>query len=494
MFRGVCRLIGLALALGAAARTSSLAAPADTRPPNILLIVSDDQRADAIGAYDNPHIETPHLDRLVREGVSFRNAYCMGSMHGAVCQPSRAMLNSGRTLYRAPLDLQSVPILPEVLRKAGYTTFGTGKWHNGRASFARGFSKGRAIFFGGMSNHLKVPIVDLITDGQSKRFGPVRTGDRFSSELFADAAVDFLEHHPPDKPFYCYVAFTAPHDPRMPPAAYHARYQQSPPPLPANFMPQHPFNNGWLTGRDESLAPWPRTPEIIRQQLGEYYGMISHMDAQVGRILRALEAAGHRRRTIIIFTSDHGLALGSHGLLGKQNLYEHSMKSPLIVVGPGIPSQRSIDALVYLFDLFPTICHLAHATIPQGVEGRDLVPLWRGDATAVHNSLFTAYENSQRAVRDTRWKLIRYPRINKTQLFDLQNDPNELTDLAGDPQHQPTVDRLMQSLRAWRQRVGDYHPLRVEHPEPQVIDLTGRPRKPDRHQPPEIVRKYFSTP
>jgi len=475
----------VAVAFTTVARPARAAKPVR---PNLLFLFSDDQRADTIAAYGNPHIETPHLDRLAREGFSFRRTYCMGSTHPAVCQPSRAMLNSGRSLYRAPLDLRGVKILPEVLRESGYTTFGTGKWHNGRPSFARGFSEGRAVFFGGMSNHRRVPVVDLKADGG---FTGQRIGDHFSSELFADAAIDFITRQPADRPFYCYVAFTAPHDPRMPPPPYDQRYRPQEMPLPKNFLPQHPFNNGWMTGRDEALAPWPRTPEVIRAQLADYYGMITHMDAQIGRILAALRFSGQADNTIVVFSSDHGLALGSHGLLGKQNLYDESMHSPLIFWGPGIPKHGSSDALVYLYDLFPTLCGLAGAATPRGIDGQDLGPLWRGEKTSLRNSLFTAYEDVQRAVRDDRWKLIRYPKINKSQLFDLTNDPYEMTDLSSAPEQVATLRRMTGLLRRWQQRVGDRQPLSSAHPEPAEIDLTGHPRKPDRHQPPEVVRKYF---
>ncbi|QDU07234.1 sulfatase-like hydrolase/transferase [Gimesia aquarii] len=457
--------------------------------PNILFLFSDDQRADALSAYDNPHIQTPNLDQLVRTGFSFRNAFCMGSIHGAVCQPSRAMLNSGRSLYRVPMNLKGVITLPQLLKQSGYTTFGTGKWHNHRDSFQKSFTTGTAAFIGGMSNHLKVPVMDL-KEGQ---FQNKRTGDKFSSELFVDATVDFLNQHPKEKPFYAYVAFTAPHDPRMPPAAAMKAYKKNPPPLPKNFMPQHPFNNGWMTGRDESLTGWPRDPKIVQEQLAEYYGMITDMDTQIGRILNVIKKNGFDKNTIIIFSSDHGLAVGSHGLLGKQNLYEHSMKSPLIFSGPGIPQNKSSEALVYLYDIFPTVCDLTHTPVPAGVEGSDLAPIWRGDTDRVRDSLFTTYEDLMRAVRDDRWKLIRYPQINKTQLFDLKNDPQELHDLSQKPREKKRVQNMLALLKTWQQKTDDKQPLTSDHPKSETIDLTGRKRKPDQHQPRWIIEKYFDS-
>ena len=210
-------LVAVVCLLGVAARADS-PRPAPQRP-NVLFFFTDDQRFDTIHALGNPDIKTPNVDRLVDRGFVFQQAYCMGSTCPAVCLPSRAMLNCGRSLWRAPTDLAGVPILPEVMRKAGYRTFGTGKWHNGPASFARGFTHGGAIFFGGMSDHLAVPIQDFDPSGKYPR-SRQRRGEKFSSELFADAAIDFLEHQTDAGPFYMYVAFTAPHDPRMAPEPY----------------------------------------------------------------------------------------------------------------------------------------------------------------------------------------------------------------------------------------------------------------------------------
>ena len=219
--------------VSASAGSSSGAGPSR---PNILLLFADDQRADTIAAWGNPHIRTPNLDRLVRRGTSFRGNYCFGSNSGAVCVPSRAMLMSGRTWLDVPHDLHGVTLLPEVLREAGYETFATGKWHNGEASFVRAFPDGRSVFFGGMADHTKVPVAD-VRDGQVVNR---RIAEKFSSEQFADAAIDFLRSRSGDGPFFCYVAFTAPHDPRNPPEPYREMYYRDRPPLPANFLPAAP--------------------------------------------------------------------------------------------------------------------------------------------------------------------------------------------------------------------------------------------------------------
>lgn len=458
--------------------------------PNILFLFADDHRPDAVGAFDNPSIQTPAIDSISERGFRFGRNYCLGSIHGAVCQPSRAMLNTGRTLYRVKMNMEGAPTLGEKLREAGYRTFGTGKWHNGGGSFLRSFEEGTNVMLGGMSDHLKVPIQHVQEDGT---LSPRTIGDGFSSEMFADSAIAFLESLDPEstQPFFAYVSFTAPHDPRQPPLSYREHYYENRPPLPANFMPQHPFHNGWMTGRDESLAAWPRTEAVISDQLAEYYGLITHMDDQIARILAALERTGRADNTIVVFTADHGLAVGSHGLLGKQSVYEHAMGCPLVIAGPGIPHGET-EALTYLYDLMPTLLDSVGVEIPEGVEGKSLRPVWMGDAEGVRDSLYLTYENKMRSVTDGRWKFIRYPPIDHEQLFDLENDPDELVNLIDAPEHQERRAALRALMEKHHAELGDPHPLVVEKPRSMKADLTGRKRKADSHQPEWIKEKYFT--
>ena len=430
------------------------AAPAKRRP-NLLFLFTDDQRFDTIGALNNPAVQTPNLDRLVRRGTAFTHTYIQGSTSGAVCICSRAQLLCGRSLFRSPYrPPESLPIWPEVFRKAGYVTFGTGKWHNGPPAYARSFTHGGNIFFGGMSNHRKVPVHDFDPTGKYPRSGR-RAGKGFSSNLFSDAAIEFLRRYQDDKPFFAYVSYTAPHDPRMAPERYAAMYPPEKVALPANFLPRHPFDNGELRIRDEKLAPFPRTPAVVRKHIAAYYAMITHVDGQIGRVLKALEEAGHADNTLVIFSGDNGLAVGQHGLMGKQNLYEHSVRVPLIFAGPGIPAGKRIDALSYLHEVFASTCQLAGVPVPKTVESRSLVALLTGRNGPARDSIFGAYKGLQRMVRDRRWKLIRYPRAGKTQLFDLQSDPWETKDLAGDPEHAQRIGRLNALLRKWQKAVGD---------------------------------------
>lgn len=462
--------------------------PGRLQPPNFLFLFADDQRADTIGAHGNRRIRTPTLDRLTREGFSFRANYCFGSNSGAVCIPSRAMLMSGRTWFRVRHDLSDARSLPEVLRGRGYRTFATGKWHNGRESFARAFERGESVFFGGMADHTQVPVCDL---GEEGRWSDTRIAKRYSTEEFAEAALRFLATPADGRPFFAYVAFTTPHDPRNPPGEWRPELARELPPLPRNFLPQHPFDNGQLELRDEVLAPWPRPPQVVREQIAAYYAQIEHMDGQIARILASLAASPHATNTYVIYAADHGLALGSHGLLGKQNLYEHSMRCPLIVRGPGIPAGGRTEAYTYLYDLYPTLLRLAGVEPPGGIDGRDLAVLWSGERETIRETVFLPYLDSMRAIREGRWKLIRYPRVDRTQLFDLDRDADERRDLAAQPRYGPTVERLTRLLEAAQREHGDRSPLRVADPLPAVRDLSGRARKPDQWQPAWIRERYF---
>jgi arylsulfatase A-like enzyme len=478
------------LVLGALVPVRARPSQTGTRP-NVLFLFADDQRADTIAAHGNPHIRTPTLDRLAQTGFSFRRNYVFGANNAAVCVPSRAMLMSGKTWFRIDAaTLAGERLLPEILAEHGYTTFGTGKWHNGQASWLRAFQQGRTVMFGGMSDHTKVPVRDRAADGT---LAAERTGDRFSSEMFADSAIQFLQSHDRTRPFFTYVAFTAPHDPRQPPQRYRDMYYRDLPPLPGNFLPQLSFDNGMMRNlRDEDLGAWPRTESMIRDQLAEYYGLVTHMDAQIARVLDALRQSGQADNTIVIFAADNGLALGSHGLLGKQSVFEHSMQTPLIVSGPGIPQGGSTTAFTYLLDLFPTILDAVGVPAPADLDGHSLRPLWEGRATRVRDSVFLPFMRLQRAVRDEQWKLIAYPAIGYRQLFDLETDPLETTNVIGRPTNAPHVQRLQALMRQWQSRVGDTLELPTTDQTPPVPDLTGRKRTPDQWQPEWIVKKYFA--
>ena len=445
--------------------------------PNILFFFTDDQRFDTIRALGNEQIITPTLDALVESGTSFTNAYIMGGSCPAVCMPSRAMLMTGRGLFSIQGQGQGVPeehaLLGETLRGAGYETFGTGKWHNGPQAYARSFSAGGEIFYGGMDDHWNVPACNFDPAGEYKQriqqtidfhaqtvrqkvADHIRAG-KHSSELFADATIDFLQKYKGDDPFFAYVSFMAPHDPRTMPQEYLEMYDPEEIELPASFLPEHPFDNGEMRIRDEVLAEFPRTPEEIKRHIAAYYAMITHADAQMGRVLEALRESGHGEDTIVVFAGDNGLAVGRHGLMGKQNMYEHSMHVPLVMSGPGVPQGEKRDALCYLIDIFPTLCDLTSTKIPDSVEGKSLLPAMQDGNEKIRDHLLFAYRHLQRSVRDGRHKLIEYVVDGKrtTQLFDLEEDPDELNDLAGDSGHAEKLAELRRTLRRWKEERGD---------------------------------------
>lgn len=435
--------------------------------PNVLFLLSDDQRPDTIRALGNKHIQTPHLDDLVRRGTVFTRAVSPRPL----CSPSRAEImtgcsgsrtgmygNVGRsTQQRLPDD---VPSWARTMREAGYHTWYVGKWHNVGRPSDWGYEECQALFGQGDRNWpndiqfdwkgRKITgapgCVFQTDDGTLLREKGVGSKPGISA-VFANAAIDFIKRKP-RKPFFLHVNFFAPHDPLFLPPGYEDRYKPEEIPVPSNFLPEHPFDTGYLRTRDELLFSWPRTREAVRDELAMYYLVISYMDAQIGRILATLEATGQTKRTIIVFASDQGVAIGSHGLRGKQNMYEHTIGVPLIIAGPGIPQGNRCDAQCYLRDLYPTACELVGIEAPRTVQGTSLVSLLRGETTPVYPCTFAAFGNKQRMIRTDRWKLIHYPQIERCQLFDLSTDPHEINDLSASPDHAAVVADLRDKLEA----------------------------------------------
>ncbi len=422
-------------------------ASAQTKRPNVLFFVTDDQRADTIAALGNGIIKTPNLDKLAQRGFTFRNAYCMGSTVGAVCNPSRHMLLSGKSLYRYK-GKDATNTMGELLRRLGYFTFLISKRGNVANAYNAAFE-----------------ISGYLEDGKERNSG-------HHGRTASDKTIEFLKKTwKKDRPFFAYVAFAGPHDPRVAAPEWLKLYDREKLPLPKNYAPFHPFNNGDLLIRDEQLAPWPRTEATVRKHLHDYYGCISSIDHHIGRVIAALQELGELENTIIIFTSDHGLAIGSHGLFGKQSLYEHSMKSPLIFAGPGIPKGQS-DAFAYLFDIFPTTVELIGGKMPAGLDGKSLAPVMQGKQRSVRDTVFLAYRDVQRAVRKEDWKLIRYPKVDFNQLFNLADDPDEMKNLAADPAQAKRVREMMDLLGQQQKLYDDPSPLIVANPSPAKVDIS----------------------
>ena len=453
--------------------STAFAAGAD-KPLNVLFLLADDQRPDSIRALGNPIIQTPNLDRLVRGGTALTRATCANP----ICTPSRAEILTGCSGFRnGVLDFgrkidPQIALWPRTMQEAGYRTWYVGKWHNDGGPTQRGFERSNGLFSGGGGKwwgNSAYPQHALDFNGRpvtgyrgwvfqtdEGKLLPERGVGLMPdiSRSFADAAIELIQTKP-EKPFFLQVNLTSPHDPLLMPPGYEKRYDPKSMPVPKNFLPEHPFDHGNLRGRDEKLFEWPRTPEMVQNELAVYYAVISYMDEQVGRIVQALEDTGQRERTLVIFSSDHGLAVGSHGLRGKQNQYEHTINVPLIFNGPGIAAGKKSSAQCYLRDLFPTVCELAEIPIPKTVEGRSLVPVLMGRQPAIYDEVFGYFRRSQRMIRSEDYKLIEYPEAGRIQLFHLPTDPWELHNLADDPRSQKIRRELLKKLRAWQREVQD---------------------------------------
>ena len=433
--------------------------PKTTSAKNVLILYSDDQSYRTIQALGNTEIRTPNLDKLVKSGLTFQQAHVMGGHQGAVCIPSRAMLMTGRYVNRLPGDGNVIPdslvSLPEVLRQKGYTTFHTGKWHSDKNSYTRMFSKADHIFFGGMhfpkEGGQEHPRVNHFDPTGKYPVEKSFLSETYSSYLYAQTAIDFLRsQEAKEKPFFCYVAFTSPHDPRTPTAKFAKAYDPSKISLPPNFLPEHPFNNGDLNVRDENLLPHPRTEMAIKEDIAAYYGMISELDEQIGRIMSTLEKEGLLKNTLIVFAGDNGLAMGQHGLLGKQNLYEHSIRVPMIFSGPGIPKNVRNNSFVYLSDIAPTIYDYLKIKAPKSVEAKSLQAIIRNPTKAVREQIYNVYGHWSRSLKTKDgYKLILYnvDGVLTSQLFNLKKDPWEKHNLAQDKARQSQVLKMRNLLK-----------------------------------------------
>ncbi|WP_164102326.1 sulfatase-like hydrolase/transferase [Candidatus Laterigemmans baculatus] len=466
MIRPLLLLAALALGWMGPAATQLRA----EEPPNILFVFADDQSFSTIAALGNSEIETPNLDRLARRGTVFSHSFNMGSWSGAVCVASRTMLNSGRSVWRANEIYRAADReraegrwWSELMKQAGYRTYMTGKWHvPAKADLSFDVV---ADVRGGMPKQTEAGYGHPAEDPRERwspsdpRYGGYWEGGTHWSEVVGNHATDFLaDASKRDEPFFMYIAFNAPHDPRQSPQAYVDRYPAEKITVPASFQSLYPFKDAIGCGeslRDERLAPFPRTPHDVQIHRQEYYAIITHMDAQIGRILDALEDSGKADNTWIFFTADHGLACGEHGLMGKQNLYDHSVRVPFVVVGPGVPSGATIETPVYLQDVMPTTLELAGLDKPDHVEFHSLLPLLAGETHSLYPAIYGAYLDLQRSIRTERYKLIVYPKAERVRLYDLQDDPQELRDLAEQESSKPLIQTLYRQLKALQKELGD---------------------------------------
>lgn len=468
-----------------------VAGVANAARPNFLFILVDDQSPFDLKAY-NPKssLDTPNIDRLAREGMVFDAAHHMGSFSGAVCTPSRHMIMSGRTVWHLPIapgamtkglcppELEQQTI-PAVFNRAGYATMRTCKMGNS-------YDGANKLF--------------AVRRDATKRGGTHESG----SGWHGDQVMNYLaerETAKDERPFLIYFGFSHPHDTRDGRPELLAKYgavnhsdknslpslNPKQPALPPNYLPKHPFDNTDSDVRDEVAVSgvWKNRDEAtIRNELGREFACSENIDQQVGRVLEKLKASGQLDNTYIIYTADHGMAIGRHGLQGKQNLYEHTWRVPFIVKGPGIQPGSRVAGNIYLLDVLATLCDLAGIEAPKSSEGLSIKPVLTGEKTVVRDVLFGVYNGGgkpgMRCVKKDGWKLIQYEAndgaIRQTQLFNLAENPDELlsehhadavaslagikptknlTNLATDPKHADKLKEMEALLLAEMRRLDD---------------------------------------
>lgn len=466
--------------------------------PNFVFLFADDQTFESIGALGFEEVHTPNLDRLVDGGTSFTHAYNMGGWNGAICVASRAMIISGSYIWNAQKKSQTWAkgdstalnqTWSRLLEKQGYDTYMTGKWHV-QAPAATIFKEARHVrpgMPGDKRNELTAAEKkwkeesgdmkdwnDYMPLGYGRPTGPDDTewsptdtlqggfweGGKHWSEVVRNDALAFLETaKKKDDPFFMYLAFNATHDPRQAPQRFLDMYPLEDIKVPENFLPEYPWKDdmGNPPGlRDEALAPFPRTEYAVKVHRREYYALLSHMDEQIGKVLDALEASGEIDNTYIFFGADHGLSVGHHGLIGKQSMFDHSIRIPMMVVGPGIPKGKLLDQDVYLQDIMATTLELADVEKPDYVQFNSFSDIVKGNRKESHyDGVYGAYIDVQRMIRKNGFKLLIYPKIEKILLFDLENDPNEMNDLANMPEYSEKVKTLFADLLELQKTMDD---------------------------------------
>jgi len=453
----------------------------EEKKPNILFIFADDQTYLGVHALGNSEVITPNLDKLASSGVTFTHTYNMGGWNGAVCVASRAMLNTGRFIWRANKSEKNYAAMKEkgqfwslMMENAGYDTYMTGKWHVKQDA--------KTIFKTAMDIRPGMPrsVPEAYNRPQSpedstwlpwqKKWGGFWQGGKHWSEVVGDNAIQFLDSSKTSKnPFFMYLAFNAPHDPRQSPKEFVDMYPIENVAVPASFMELYPYKDSIGCGpglRDEKLAPFPRTEYSIKVHRQEYYAIITHMDQQIGRIIAHLKETGQDKNTYIVFSADHGLSVGHHGLVGKQNMYDHSMRVPLIVVGPNIPENEKREMQIYLQDIMATTLDLAEIDKPDYVEFNSLIPYIKNESLeSAYSEIYGAYRHLQRMVRTNKYKLIVYPAAEKILLYDIENDPEELNDLSENSEYDEVVKKLAGRLKKQQELMDDPLDLHPFFPE-----------------------------
>jgi N-acetylglucosamine-6-sulfatase len=465
--------IWLALAAGAppavAAQESALALPRvpGAQPRNLVVVLVDDHRYDAMGFMGHPFIETPSIDALARGGVHFRNAV----VTTALCSPSRASILTGLYAHRHRVVDNNNPVPPELtffpqyLQAAGYQTAFVGKWHMGRDSDQpqRGFD--RWVSFQGQGTYLPA--------GQTLNVDGERVPRRgYMTDELTDYAVEWLGGRDRSRPFLLYLSHKGVHVDTLPaerrltfiPAERHlGRYEGKPVAQPPSQGPR---------SADDAAPMWAQNqrnsfhgvefPYHSRLDVAEYFRRYAEtllaVDDSVGRVLAALRAQDALDSTLVLYLGDNGFAFGEHGLIDKRTAYEESIRVPMVMSAPGLlPAGAVVSAVAANIDVAPTLLEAAGLEPPPGLDGRSLLRPARGDVEGWRTEVLYEYfwernfphTPTMHALRGERYKYIRYHGIwDSDELFDLQQDPLETRNLIRDPAHQAMAEQLNARLFA----------------------------------------------
>jgi N-acetylglucosamine-6-sulfatase len=468
---------------------------AQPRPKNVIFVLVDDLRHDALGFMGHPWLETPNLDALARGGVHLRNAFVTTSL----CSPSRASILTGQYAHRHRVVDNNNPVppgttfFPQYLQKAGYATAFIGKWHMGGASDAPQPGFDRWVSFRGQGTYLPGKN-GLNVDGKAV---PQRG---YITDELTEYAIDWLKQRPPDRPFFLYLSHKAVHSDFVPADRHKGRYRDKPFVAPKT-MAETPEN-------DEGKPMWVRNqrnswhgvdfPYHSGLDIAEYYRRYGEtllaVDESVGRVMALLRDRGLLDSTIVMFMGDNGFAFGEHGLIDKRTAYEESMRVPLLMSGGGLPAGAKVDEVVANIDIAPTILEAAGVQAPA-MDGRSFLPRARGQTIPWRDTLLYEYywernfphTPAMHAMRGSRFKYIRYYGLWDTdELYDLQADPLETRNLIRDPAHRETVARLNAELfKTLGATGGMYIPLSPDAGGSQNL------RRPDGSRPAEFPPYFF---
>lgn len=453
-----------------AAETKPAAAKPEARRPNVLFIIADDLTATALSCYGNEVCRTPNIDRLAKEGTRFTRAYCQGTY----CGPSRASFLSGYYPHATGILGYISPRKAIGDRETWPQHFKNGGYHTARVSkiFHMGIPGGIEAGTDGEDDpaswterynsqgpEWKAPGTGETLEGNPAGKRPVVGGNTFvvveadgddlvhSDGRTAQKACELIGQQQPDRPFFLAVGFVRPHVPFVAPREYFKPYPFDamvlPKKVPGDWddIPKAGIN--YKTSRNMKMDERRQ-----RKAVGGYYAAVSYMDAQVGKVLAALDQAGLRDNTIVIFTSDHGYHLGEHDFWAKVSLHEESAAVPLIVCVPGKPA-AVCHSLVELLDLYPTLSSLCGLEIPTRLQGKNIAPLLDDPQQSVREAAFSVNGKGY-LLREDQWAFIQYGEkgAGGLELFDMEQDPQQYTNLANVPAQQTRVAEFQAKLAA----------------------------------------------